>query len=394
MPAILVPMGVACADAVLARRTDYLRRLPWIAVGLVVGAALYVLPFYLSYHHRGDWQLLELMVRENFVRAFDPFDHVEPPWYYLYILPAMFLPWSLWLPGAIGWALKRIREDAGLRFALLAFLVIFLEFTASKSRRSYYILPAFPACALLVGGFISGAIDALRGDAPLGRPWKILATCPLFLVAVVLPAAGLFFLVAPLLPGAPGELGRAFPLALPLGLALALVALLFFVSWKRSEFRGLFAAAALTALIYTTYASLGGDQIRATTMPERPFAARIASQFPDREIISYRPELRVRLYFPSSTPARGLEELRKILDGRTSEVLVLARPDDAKKLEAAFPSRWREVLRWSAPPFGPIRMDRPKMLLLAYQPQAQESASASGSSGSLGSSGSSGSPGT
>ena len=71
-PAIIVPLAVAGADFVLARRWELLRRWPSALLGLGLAACVYAAPFLVSYAHRGDWQLFELMWRENFVRAFDP----------------------------------------------------------------------------------------------------------------------------------------------------------------------------------------------------------------------------------------------------------------------------------------------------------------------------------
>ena len=137
MPAVILPLGIVVAHTLLPLIQSLGRiggatsvrnelrnilepgiailrkQLFWILLGLALGVALYLFPFYLSYLQRGDWELLTLVYRENFVRVFQAFDHREPIYDYFKVLPAMLLPWSLWTPGAFGWAVKRFPKHAG-----------------------------------------------------------------------------------------------------------------------------------------------------------------------------------------------------------------------------------------------------------------------------------------
>ncbi|HUP30964.1 MAG TPA: phospholipid carrier-dependent glycosyltransferase, partial [Usitatibacter sp.] len=76
----------------------------------------------------------------------------EPAWYFLPILAAGFLPWMFALPSALaqGWR-------SPLRFPILwgAFIVAF--FSLSGSKLPAYILPAFPALALVLGRYLAEA---------------------------------------------------------------------------------------------------------------------------------------------------------------------------------------------------------------------------------------------
>jgi 4-amino-4-deoxy-L-arabinose transferase-like glycosyltransferase len=80
------------------------------------------------------------------------YDHAQPVWYYIPMLLAGFFPWSLLLP------LTRVRradfaiEDDESRTHALAVVwvvVIFLAFTAMRSKLVSYLLPIYPACAIL-----------------------------------------------------------------------------------------------------------------------------------------------------------------------------------------------------------------------------------------------------
>ena len=144
LTAILVPMAAVLPD--LVRGGRWRRHLnPAHALGAAVGAAVYLAPF-LAWHEglRKVWE-------ENFQRATDPFDHDEEPVYaYLYYVPILLMPWSPVLVLAVGWIVRRWKQTSEqTRWLVLAMAMIFAFFTASASRRSYYILPILPPAALL-----------------------------------------------------------------------------------------------------------------------------------------------------------------------------------------------------------------------------------------------------
>ena len=77
----------------------------------------------------------------------------EPPYYFIPVLLAGMLPWTLTLIDALARAWKR---DPQQRFQVRRFLflwaaVVFVFFSASNSNLLPYILPMFPALALLIG---------------------------------------------------------------------------------------------------------------------------------------------------------------------------------------------------------------------------------------------------
>ena len=121
-----------------------------LSAALVLFSGLLLLPVMFT----GSWQSVDLMWRENVLRFLKPFDHVEPPYVYLGYAPQFFLPWTLLLFGAL-WQAKNWPTSWPNRWILLAGLAIFLFFTASGSRRSYYILPLVPALALITGKALS-----------------------------------------------------------------------------------------------------------------------------------------------------------------------------------------------------------------------------------------------
>jgi 4-amino-4-deoxy-L-arabinose transferase-like glycosyltransferase len=148
-----------------------------------LGAALLPLPagYTLPYH---DLNGLELVIRENVVRFFQPFDHRDPVYSYLYHVPRLLLPWVFVFIAALLVALRNYRSASWQnRWLLEAILLVFLFFTLSGSRRWYYILPIMPFCTLLMADYLlHGPFGSLRSVA-LAATKVLLALLGLGLIA-------------------------------------------------------------------------------------------------------------------------------------------------------------------------------------------------------------------
>ncbi len=156
--------------------------------------------------------------KHTIARYAEGWSHPQPVYYYLYNFPFNFLPWTFFLPAAI--ALGVSKEATGKRqeflFLLIWCIVIFLFFSFAKGKRGLYLIPLFPAAALMVGrawedllegrsparsGWISFAtygLTALLVIIGLGAPWIVLRLFPSYFlnslpVAFVLAAAGAAF---------------------------------------------------------------------------------------------------------------------------------------------------------------------------------------------------------
>jgi 4-amino-4-deoxy-L-arabinose transferase-like glycosyltransferase len=81
----------------------------------------------------------------------DPF--LKAPWFYLPRFPGDFFPWSIFLPAAAVAALRAVRRDRrDLRLlTLVCLLGGFVIFSAIAYKRKVYLLPLYPAAAVLVG---------------------------------------------------------------------------------------------------------------------------------------------------------------------------------------------------------------------------------------------------
>lgn len=108
-----------------------------------------------AYASGGDAFLEIHALRENVFRVLDAdrFSSGHSHGFF-YLFGQFFLgafPWSLSVP-AVGWWLWRDRPlDPTQRFLLVWFLVVFAVFLVPDSKRGVYLLPAYPAAALLFG---------------------------------------------------------------------------------------------------------------------------------------------------------------------------------------------------------------------------------------------------
>jgi len=122
------------------------------------------------------------LIYEHFQRYSDTsHGRYEPFWYFIPILLLGLFPWTgfLWssfreaLAG--GWA--RRRENAAAWFLAIWAAFIFLFFSYSKSKLIPYILPVFPAVAVIVGRWLAGTLaerDAFRRMRPGLRTFTFL----------------------------------------------------------------------------------------------------------------------------------------------------------------------------------------------------------------------------
>lgn len=145
----LLPAGIALA--VLAFDHDLVawkRFAPWIGplVFIAVLAAWITLATLGGHGTYSVWGAFEKHVLS---RAIHGMHHKQPPWYYLTVLPVQLLPWSALVPGALLLAWRR-RGDPNDRFLLVHAIFVCVFFSIWTEKRDLYVLPAYPAFALLL----------------------------------------------------------------------------------------------------------------------------------------------------------------------------------------------------------------------------------------------------
>ncbi|OYV04959.1 MAG: hypothetical protein CFE26_14135 [Verrucomicrobiales bacterium VVV1] len=129
-------------------------------------------------------------VNEHFLR-FTTKEHgrYEPAWFFLPVLVGGFFPWTLFGWQAVktalhgGWKARREHAEAWFMVIWIAFIVLF--FSKSQSKLIPYILPVFPAMAVLVGNHLVEAFQT--GGLKRGRAaaWSFIGLLILFAAAVI-----------------------------------------------------------------------------------------------------------------------------------------------------------------------------------------------------------------
>ncbi len=120
----------------------------------------------------GPWFVAVSRANPAFAHFFFVHEHVErflttehrregPPWYFVPVLLAGLLPWLSLAPSAIvhAWRAPSRRGFSPERLLLSLSIVVFAFFSFSGSKLPSYILPMFPALAIVVGRRLA-AIDA------------------------------------------------------------------------------------------------------------------------------------------------------------------------------------------------------------------------------------------
>jgi 4-amino-4-deoxy-L-arabinose transferase-like glycosyltransferase len=275
----------------------------------------------------GTGYLRETIVHQQMERYARAWVH-RGPWYqYFGDFATGFLPWSLFVPGAIALAWQAWRGtrsgrpeaegDSGARapfmFPVCWFVSGFVFFSLSAGKRAAYLLPLYPAAALLVGWTWTQAIDQGRRSRWLAVPLGLLAA-----VAAIL-ALGVLFLPRPLIPGR--MVDTLVPADPSWQVAAALLLLAgagaIYVTWRRW-----WPGATLVAVVLTSALSLLGVTLVRAPQYEarygvRDLAARIAAQAPPGEplfsllddydyLVAFYLDRRI-------TPVRGPSELLAML---------------------------------------------------------------------------------
>ena len=162
--AVLVLYSLTCRDWRVWPRMQW-----WLGLPLF---ALIAVPWHVMVHMRNPEWAHFYFIHEHFER-FTTTEHKRTGawWYFLPLLAAGALPWTSLLPQALvqGW-----RQDAGhfrpRRFLVLWAGFIFLFFSLSGSKLPGYILPVFPALALLLGPTLA----ALPARKLRAHAWPVL----------------------------------------------------------------------------------------------------------------------------------------------------------------------------------------------------------------------------
>lgn len=246
----------------------------------------------------------EWFVRNHFGRFTEAYQsHVNPVYMYLQTIWYKFAPASALLPfaAAAAWRARRAPEGrAGLYFLASAAGPLAL-LTASRAKAPVYLLPAYPALALLAAGWLVSAFAKPRWTAWVGA------------ALLGAGAAGMAGAAAV----ATGRMEGVTPLTIAAGAVVAWGAAAIALALRQRQWgaAGL-AAAALGALACLLFFSGPLAAWETTRQPWRPTAQGIRRAAGEREILLYRPddELRGACAFYRNRTAPEINDAAALVD--------------------------------------------------------------------------------
>ena len=90
--------------------------------------------------------------------------HPEPFYFYFVRFPAEFVPWIVFLPAAFIFGLRKgFAKRKEFVFLTVWFSFLFLFFTLSVGKKDNYLLPLYPAAAMMVGSLWNLGFDSEKG---------------------------------------------------------------------------------------------------------------------------------------------------------------------------------------------------------------------------------------
>src|SRR5467141_776887 len=217
-PAGLMPL-VTCGAFVLADQGVRGLRILRPVMGIAILAVMWA-PWGFAFAAQGGATFVQRVVIEDYALHLARWEHVSELFFALGPLGVAALPWSLFVPIAALSGLRSADEPTRRKFRFLGAwaLVYVVVMTLMAHKRDRYLLPAYPALALMVGGLWSrwGATTltaALRRHGGL-----VVAFAAIAATVILLPVRqrGEFAVWIP------DTLGRALPVAAVLLVAGAL----------------------------------------------------------------------------------------------------------------------------------------------------------------------------
>lgn len=317
---------------------------------------------------------LRQIVDENLRTATGSYGHYQPIYYYLLVFLENSLPWSFFIPAIAVFIYHRRRrlEEERLLFHLVWLFSVLIFFSASLGKRGVYILPVYPAFALLCGAWWQRLGENTSRDASVAR-WltyafaavSIAATCGLasYYAAQngLIDPAPLVFLTRSnkvawalaLLSGTPALTGVCLVLLLAAVSALAWA--LFRRSWLFT-----FAAISLTSLVVSTIIKNTFFPSIASELTLKPFMIRVNQISSNQPLVFYRDAdygamFYARRHIPAYAAEAGKLKAPFLLLMWEDDLAELGARPDLKKLDVS------EGL-------GPA--GRHRLTLVQYQPTA------------------------
>ena len=297
----ILPLLIFLVFLGLRRDFAFLKKLHLFSaavVFLVVAGSWYALALWQG----GPTFFIRQIIEENLGTAVGDYGHHQPDYYFV---PVFFLnlePWSYFSPLIAFYVYRRRREllQNHLLFPSVWLVTVFLFFSLALGKRGVYILPLFPAFALLFGAWW-GSLD--KEDLPYSR-WLTSAAGYLLAASVLFAVVRIAFLIEShgaqdqpifLLTKNPRALndvlGFLTPPSVSVWICLVLfgaAALLILLSLPQKKWDGVFVGFACMAIGTTLFLKIAYYPTIATKRTLKPFAVRVGENLdPQARLLFY-----------------------------------------------------------------------------------------------------------
>jgi len=111
--------------------------------------------------------VFETLRHQAFGRVTDSFAHRRGPYWYLLLLPPLFLPWILWIrwrPFAHG--ARAAGRDPRMRFGVASSAVALLLFSLISGKQLHYLLPLLPGASLILAAIVNAQPETIDHRRP------------------------------------------------------------------------------------------------------------------------------------------------------------------------------------------------------------------------------------
>lgn len=136
----------------------------WLGpAAFLLAVSIWLVPVLLTVWLSGDPEhrayLRDILIRQTAKRYARSWDHRQPVWYFLTVLP-MWAPTILALPWAIApWVRRlRLRHDPRYLLPIAWWLIVLVFFSIPHGKRDVYILPALPMLCLALAPLLPGIV--------------------------------------------------------------------------------------------------------------------------------------------------------------------------------------------------------------------------------------------
>jgi len=160
----VIPQLAVILFLLYQRQINFLKSL-WVPIGLMVYLIL-ALPWYLYiYQQYGHAFIHEYFYNDHWRRMLEAEHRGNDSWFFypMTMIGGLF-PWSLFLLAAWVDLFKRLKSSVTvidyLSFSWM--LAVLIVFQAAHSKLASYILPLFPALALMTGNFLGNALSQIQ----------------------------------------------------------------------------------------------------------------------------------------------------------------------------------------------------------------------------------------